>query len=171
MSRLPSGRSGWPDWLTARSGCVNSCRKSQPVCAAPSGRDPRTKRSETRKAKRIVAAEFVTATVHRLDVDAFVSVRDQLSIERRSFEHLVDHRSPLVIVDRREIILDGKFSRYASSFIGNSQSPWINRPPSSGFDHGREVSKPLPHVHLPAGSHNSVNTPKELFGWRKAICM
>ncbi len=81
------------------------------LARAPSGRDPRTNGAKPGKSKRIVAANFIPATVDRLDVDPFVGLRDQLSLKRGSGQELVDHGSPLVVVDRRKIILNREFVR------------------------------------------------------------
>ena len=66
-------------------------------------------RREPRESNRIARTELVAASVERLDVDSLVRVGDELFLERSSLERCLGQRSPLVIANRREVILDREF--------------------------------------------------------------
>ena len=54
------------------------------------------------------SARLVAPRVDRLDVDAFVGVRDELLLERRPFQVGLGQRPPLVVADRREVVAEGE---------------------------------------------------------------
>ncbi len=66
-------------------------------------------RSEARKSERIVSADRIATTVKRLDIDPFVGVRDQFSLEGGSLQGFLDQGPPSIIGDRRKITADREF--------------------------------------------------------------